>query len=242
MASMIDVKRVSHHFGSYWALKDVSFSLEKGDFLFIFGASGAGKTSLLRLLYGDLPLVRGSAHVAGFDLKKLTPRQVPQLRRQVSVVFQDFKILPRRTVFENMVLPLDVRGVARAKSERRVRAVVRSLELENKADVPCRFLSGGEQQRVAIGRAVVSNPQLLLADEPTGNLDRDLSFRLMDVFRQFHTFGTTIVLATHNRELVESFPGSKAIMLRDAKVVGANWSGGKQPPGTETAAAAEAPW
>jgi cell division transport system ATP-binding protein len=179
--------------------------------------------------------------VAGFDLKKLSARQAPQLRRQVSVVFQDFKIMPERTVAENVILPLEVRGVPRAKAQRRVRAVVRSLELENKADAPCRFLSGGEQQRVAIARAVVSNPQLLLADEPTGNLDRDLSFRLMDVFRQFHTFGTTIVLATHDRELVESFPGAKAIMLRNGKVVGANWPGGEQPPDARRTTE-EAPW
>jgi cell division transport system ATP-binding protein len=229
MVEMVGVRRVSHNFGQHWALKDVSFSLDKGDFLFVFGASGAGKTSLLRLLYADLPLVRGAANVAGFDLKRLKPRQVPLLRRQVSVVFQDFKILPHRTVAENVILPLEVRGVMRSKAKRRVRAVLNSMELENKADLPCRYLSGGEQQRVAIARAVVSNPQLLLADEPTGNLDRDLSFRLMEVFRQFHTFGTTIVLATHNRELVESFPGAKAIMLRGGKVLGANWAGGQQP-------------
>lgn len=241
MSAMIDVRRISYNFGAHWALKDVSFTLDKGDFLFVFGASGAGKTSLLRLLYADLPLKRGTANVAGFDLKNLSTRQIPHLRRQVSVVFQDFKIMPHRTVAENVVLPLEVRGVPKAKAQRRVRAVVRSLELENKVDVACRFLSGGEQQRVAIARAVVSNPQLLLADEPTGNLDRDLSFRLMDVFRQFHTFGTTIVLATHNRELVESFPGAKAIMLRNSKVVGANWAGGQQPAGAEENAAPEAP-
>jgi cell division transport system ATP-binding protein len=234
---MIKVSRLSHNFGRHWALKDVSFSLDKGDFLFVFGPSGAGKTSLLRLLHAALPLQRGAAMVAGYDLKKIRTREVPLLRRQVGVVFQDFKILPERSVFANVALPLEVRGAPAERIERRVRAVLRSLDLDDKQDCACARLSGGEQQRVAIARSVVVNPQLILADEPTGNLDRDLSFRLMEVFRQFHTFGTTVVLATHDRELVESFPGARAIMLRGGRVVGANWPGGEQPAGVVQAGA-----
>jgi len=217
---MVRVDRVSYTFGTQWALKDVSFSLDKGEFLFLSGPSGAGKTTLLRLLYASLPLNRGAAEVAGFQLKGLKRRDVPRLRRQVSVVFQDFKILPRRTVWDNVALPLEVRGMARLHTERRVRAVLRSLELDRKANCPCSELSGGEQQRVAIARAVVINPQLLLADEPTGNLDRDLAQRLMEVFTQFHSFGTTIILATHNRDLFKAPARARVIELRDGAVTG----------------------
>ncbi len=208
---MVAVQRLSHNFGSHWALKDVSFTLGKGEFLFLFGPSGAGKTSLLRILHAALPLTRGLAMVAGFDLRKLSRADVPRLRRQVSVVFQDFKIMPERSVAENVALPLEVRGMSGAQIQRRVRAVLRSLELENKAGCACATLSGGEQQRVAVARAIVVNPKVLLADEPTGNLDHDLSIRLMEVFSQFHQFGTTIIVATHDRSLL-SIPKNAQVL------------------------------
>lgn len=221
---MVRVRHVSHNFGTHWALKNISFSLDKGDFLYLTGPSGAGKTTLLRLLYGSLPLVRGSAEVAGFELKGLRRGGIAQLRRQVSVVFQDFKILMDRSVAANVALPLEVRGMARPTVRKRVSAVLRSLGLENKALCPCSELSGGEQQRVAIARAIVPNPQLLLADEPTGNLDLDLARHLMEVFKQFHTYGTTVVLATHNREVIRAVPGAKRLELRGGYPVAANWS------------------
>jgi cell division transport system ATP-binding protein len=218
--NIVDVRRVSHNFGTHWALKDVSLSLEKGGFLFLTGPSGAGKTTLLRLLYGSLPLTRGAAEVAGFQLKGLKKTRLPQLRRQVSVVFQDFRVLPDRTVAENVALPLEVRGEKRRTIDRRVNAVLRSLNLSSKSRCLCAELSGGEQQRVAIARSIVVNPKLLLADEPTGNLDLDLAMHLMDVFKQFHTFGTTIILATHNREIVRSVPHARRLELADGQVIG----------------------
>jgi len=221
--TMVRVRHVSHNFGEHWALKNVSFSLNKGDFLFLSGPSGAGKTTLLRLLYASLPLIRGQAEVAGFQLKDLPRRRQVQLRRQVSVVFQDFKILPDRTVAANVMLPLEVRGMPARTAIKRVNAVLRSLGLEKKALCRCSELSGGEQQRVAIARAIVINPQLLLADEPTGNLDRDLAMHLMEVFKQFHTFGTTVILATHNRDVVDRVPGAKRLELKDGQVANANW-------------------
>jgi cell division transport system ATP-binding protein len=224
---MLDARHLSYNFGAHWALKNVGFALDKGDFLFLFGPSGAGKTTLLRLLHGSMPLIRGQATVAGFNLGKLRRREIPLLRRQVSVVFQDFKILPQRTVTQNVALALEVRGMAGTHVARRVRAVLRSLHLEGKADAKCGELSGGEQQRVAIARSIVVNPQLLLADEPTGNLDRDLAFRLMAVFSQFHTFGTTVILATHNRELLSCIQGAKVLCLEDGMVRDANWPGGR---------------
>lgn len=222
--AMISLRHVSHNFGGHWALKNISLDLGKGEFLFLVGPSGAGKTTLLRILHGAVALQRGQAVVCGFDLHAISPRSIPLLRREVSVVFQDFKILPERSVFANVALALEVRNMPRPLLERRVRAVLRGLDLEAKARVPCAELSGGEQQRVAIARAVVVGPQLLLADEPTGNLDRELAMRLMSLFMQFHAHGSTIVLATHNQELLSCLPQAKILHLEDGAVAWANWA------------------
>lgn len=222
---MIDVRHLSHNFGSHWALKDCSFHLNRGEFLFLSGPSGAGKSTMLNLLFASLPVQRGEAVVAGFNLNKITGHQVPLLRRQVSVVFQDFKILHNKTVYENVVLPLQVRGMSRTHADRRVKAVVRALGLERRINVHCGQLSGGEQQRVAVARAFVVNPKVLLADEPTGNLDHDLSFRLMDMFKQFQAYGTTMIVATHSRELLLRHPEARVLRLEDGQITWANWPG-----------------
>ncbi|MDR1242085.1 MAG: cell division ATP-binding protein FtsE [Deltaproteobacteria bacterium] len=222
---MIEVRHLSHSFGPHWALKDCSFQLQKGEFLFLSGPSGAGKTTLLRLLFAGIPVQRGEVRVAGFALNQIKDSAVPLLRRQVSVVFQDFKILPDRSVYDNVILPLQVRGLGRVHSDRRVRAVVRALGLDSRIHLLCGELSGGEQQRVAVARAFVVNPKVLLADEPTGNLDADLSFRLMDLFKQFQAYGTTMIVATHSQELVKRHPEAKIIRLEDGKITGANWPG-----------------
>ena len=219
---------MSHSFGSFWALKDITFRLAKGEFLFLSGPSGAGKTTLLRTLYGAIPLQRGEAHVAGFNLAKLPSGQVPLLRRQVSVVFQDFKILPSRSVWANIALPLEVRGLAAKHIERRVRAVAKALTLDGRLHTPCGELSGGEQQRVAVARSFVVNPRVLLADEPTGNLDPDLSLRLMDLFMQFQAYGTTVIFATHSHELLRRHPSAKLLRLEEGRITYANWPGAIQ--------------
>lgn len=229
---MIQVRHVSHNFGPYWALKDCSFSVEQGDFVFLTGPSGAGKSTLLRLLYASLPIQRGEVCVAGMDLKKLPSSRTPLLRRQVGVVFQDFKILPQRTVRANISLPLQVRGLASQHLERRVRAVSRALGLDRLLEQKCGSLSGGEQQRVAIARAFVVNPKVLLADEPTGNLDKELSFRLMELFKQFQTYGATVIFATHSTELLRRHPDAHMMRLEQGMLTEANWPGARifQPP------------
>jgi len=215
---MVNVERLSYNFGAYWALKDISFNLEKGEFLFLTGHSGAGKTTLLRLLYGALPVERGRASVAGFQLNDLKRRNIPKLRRKVGVVFQDFKILPKRTVFDNVAIALEVRGMPRTNVERRVRAIIRALGLETKSYSLCERLSGGEQQRVAIARSMVPNPELILADEPTGNLDVDLTMHLMEIFKQFHTYGTSVIMATHSPEVLECVPNARILHLQDGHI------------------------
>ncbi len=224
---MIHVRHLSHSFGPLWALKDCTFSLEKGDFLFLSGPSGAGKTTLLRLLYAALPIQRGEAEVAGMNVRDIPAGKVPELRRQVGVVFQDFKILPFRSVRENIALPLEVRGLARQHIERRVRAVSRALGLDGRLNLSCGAISGGEQQRVAIARAFVVNPQVLLADEPTGNLDPELSFRLMELFKQFQAYGATVIFATHSTELMRRHPSARVMRLEGGMIIQANWPGAR---------------
>lgn len=221
---MIEVRHLSHNFGPYWALKDCTFKLGKGDFLFLTGPSGAGKSTLLRLLFADLAVQRGNASVAGFSLANIKNNQIPLLRRSVSVVFQNFKILPYRSVYDNVILPLQVRGMKHSHADHRVKAVVRALELEKRLHTACGELSGGEQQRVAVARSFVVNPQVLLADEPTGNLDPDLSFKLMDLFKQFQAYGTTMIVATHSQELLQRHPEAKIIRLEEGAIKQANWA------------------
>lgn len=223
---MIKVAHMSYSFGPLWALKDITFSLAKGEFLFLSGPSGAGKTTLLRTLYGALPLQRGEARIAGFTLNnKLATKQIALLRRDVSVVFQDFKILPDRTVWANIAIALEVRGLGPVHVERRVRAVSKALGLDGRLHTLAGELSGGEQQRVAVARSFVVNPRVLLADEPTGNLDPDLSLRLMDLFMQFQAYGTTIVFATHSHELLRRHPTARLMRLEEGMVTYANWPG-----------------
>ncbi|NDV19942.1 cell division ATP-binding protein FtsE [Pseudodesulfovibrio sp. JC047] len=216
---MVNVEHLSYNFGAYWALKDISFSLDKGEFLFLTGHSGAGKTTLLRLLYGALPMTRGRASVAGFQLNALKKRHIPQLRRKVGVVFQDFKILLDRTVFDNVAMALEVRGMPRTHLERRVRAIIRAMGLETKSYSICERLSGGEQQRVAIARSMVANPELILADEPTGNLDIELTMHLMEIFKQFNTYGTSVIMATHSHKVLECVPNARILHLHDGHLM-----------------------
>jgi len=179
-------------------LTDVNFRVDVGEFVFLIGKTGTGKSSLLKLLYGDLPLHSGQGTIVGFDLNKLKDKEIPLLRRKLGVVFQDFKLLPDRTLFDNLSFVLKATGwKGKTKIKERVAEV---LELVNVTSSDQKFpfeLSGGEQQRVAIARALLNHPELIIADEPTGNLDPETSQEIMHLFRKLHTGGISIVMATH---------------------------------------------
>lgn len=186
------------------ALQNISFSVAKGEFVFLTGPSGAGKTSLLRLMYGALTPSRGQVLIDGQNVSRLTSSQLPFLRRSIGVVFQDFKLLQNRTVFENVAITLEVQGGgSKADISKRVMHILRQMGMESKISLTPQRLSGGEQQRVALARALVNEPKILLADEPTGNLDDANKMQIMNIFKEANVRGTTVVVATHDRRLIE---------------------------------------
>lgn len=186
------------------ALNGVTLQIPKGDFVFLTGPSGAGKTTLLRLLYGALTPTRGEVLIDGQNISRLTPSQIPYLRRSIGVVFQDFKLLPTRTVFENVAITLEVLGWGRADTGKKVMHTLRQMGLESRINMTPQRLSGGEQQRVALARALVNDPKILLADEPTGNLDDANKNQIMNIFKEANVRGTTVVVATHDRRLIDN--------------------------------------
>jgi len=200
--------------GDQYALSDVTLTVAKGDFLFLIGPSGAGKSTLLKLIFYAEEATRGQILVDGINLQRLKRSKIPHLRRKIGVVFQDFKLLGERSAFANVALALEAVGHPRSYIDKKVRHVLRLVGLDGKEHQLTRRLSGGEQQRVAIARAVVPDPVLVLADEPTGNLDDAITMGILDLFREINLRGTTVVVATHNRNLIERVPAAKVAMLR----------------------------
>jgi len=207
-------------------LSGVNLHLEAGEMAFITGHSGAGKSTLLKLIGLLERATRGQVWVNGHNLNKLKARDIPYHRRSVGMIFQDHRLLHDRTVFDNIALPLVVGGMAHAEIRRRVRAALDKVSLLNKERVFPITLSGGEQQRVGIARALVSKPPVLLADEPTGNLDPGLSREIMDLFMQFNQVGVTLLVATHDVELVNRL-GRRIIDLRDGRINHDSGAGGR---------------
>ncbi|MCK6516631.1 cell division ATP-binding protein FtsE [Myxococcota bacterium] len=203
---MIRLYHVSKSYGSAQVLHDVTFRLSKGEFAYLTGASGAGKSTLLKLLYGAEAPSSGKLLVGGVDASKLGPARLPLLRRNLGVIFQDFKLIPNRTVFDNVGLALEVIGAERREISRRVNAVLNVVGLGGKGERRPLDLSGGEQQRVAIARAIVNDPAVLLADEPTGNLDGAMAVEVMEILLSINLRGTTVLIATHDNGLMERFP------------------------------------
>ncbi len=201
-----------------YALRDLTITIDKGEFLFLTGPSGAGKSTFLRLLLrAELPS-EGELRVAGRDLETLGASDVQAYRRTVGFVFQDFRLIPRLTVFQNVSFVMRVLGVPVAAQQRRTFQVLKWVGLQHRMNAQPEELSGGEQQRVAIARALVNEPQIVLADEPTGNLDPDLSLEIMNLFREINARGTTVVVATHDRELIRRV-GRKAVTLDHGRIV-----------------------
>jgi cell division transport system ATP-binding protein len=197
-----------------FGIRDFSITIERGEFVFLTGPSGAGKTTLLRLLFGAEQPTSGQIVVKGRNLSRMRPALLPALRRQIGVIFLDFKLLPDRSVFHNVAIPLEIDGRPHREIRARVWSIVKRLGLAQRLDHRPRMLSGGEQQRVAIARALVNDPPILLADEPTGNLDPDLARDIMDILADAHARGTTVVIATHDPTLLDRYRHRRLVLER----------------------------
>lgn len=215
---MIQMFHVYKYYGKdHVALDDINLKIEKGEFVFLVGSSGAGKSTLLKLIICEERAEQGQILIGGINISRLKENQVPFLRRNIGFVFQDFKLIRRKTVYENIALPLEIVGAPGGEIRKRVQEVLKLVQLEHRRNQFPQFLSGGEQQRVAIARALINRPSLLLADEPTGNLDEFLSVEIMDLLKNIHISGTTVIVATHNQHLTTKM-GKRTILLQKGKI------------------------
>lgn len=221
---MIKFQNVSKKFGSTLALQDISFEVQPGEFVFITGPSGSGKTTLVRLLNGELSIDGGEITLGETDISKLKKHQIPQLRQSLGIVFQDFKLIPNLTIFENVAVALRVRNVSSSQIHHRVHELLQQVGLEHRHDVFPSQMAGGELQRACLARAVVGNPTVILADEPTGNLDPATSWQIMQLFEQINQQGNTILMSTHNMDIVNSMK-KRVIHLDHGKLVSDNTTG-----------------
>ena len=217
---MIETQSLTKIYGREdYALRDLTLKIEKGEFAFLSGPSGAGKSTLLRLLLLQERPTAGSVTVGDRDLSTLSPAEIQAYRRTVGFVFQDFKLIPSKTIFENVAFVLRVLGQPVEQQRRRTYQVLKWVGLQHRHNAFPLELSGGEQQRVAVARALVNEPHLVLADEPTGNLDPDLSLEIMNLFRDINASGTTVLVATHDRELIK-WVGRRVIQLEHGRLAG----------------------
>lgn len=215
---MIQIFRVSKSYGTIKALDDINLRMRKGEFVFVTGPSGAGKTTLLRIIFGTAKPTSGQILISGINLNRISRLKLDLLRRKIGFVFQDFKLLKSKTIFQNVALALEVTGERPTIIRKKTHQALRAVGLSGKEKAFPLELSGGEQQRVAIARAIINEPMLLLADEPTGNLDPDITKEIMVLFRSVNLRGTTLLIATHNRELLRD-TGQRIIVLDKGRVV-----------------------
>ena len=216
--TILELKNVSIFQGDSIVLSHVNFEMKKGDFVYLIGKTGSGKSSFMKTLYGDLGLVKGEGHVVGFDLKTLKEDDIPFLRRKLGIVFQDFKLLPDRTVNGNLEFVLRATGWKdKTEIASRIEKVLSKVGMKTKGFKFPHELSGGEQQRIAIARALLNDPELILADEPTGNLDPQTSVEVMEVLQEINKNGRTILMATHDYALLLKYP-SKTLKCDENKV------------------------
>ncbi|MEA3361728.1 MAG: cell division ATP-binding protein FtsE [Thermodesulfobacteriota bacterium] len=217
---MIQLYNVTKKYGGdSVAVKDLTLQIGKGEFLYITGASGAGKTTLLRMLYAAEKPTRGQILIDRQNVSRIHSRKIPYLRRKIGVVFQDFKLLQSRTVYENVAFALEAQGKKRYEVSKKVYQAIKEVGLEHRLQRKPLELSGGEQQRIAIARALVVDPLILLADEPSGNLDQEVTFEIMNLFKRANARGTTVLLATHDHSLNQRFP-RRVLTLDQGKLVG----------------------
>lgn len=218
MSDLIDIQSVSKHYGSIKALSGVSFKIKSGEFVCLVGPSGAGKTTLIRLLICEEKPTSGRILISERDIHLLPKKEIPFYRRKIGVVFQDFKLLPKKTVYENVAYALEVCGVSNNLIKKRVPEVLELVGLSHRAGSYPEELSGGEKQRTALARALVHKPKILIADEPTGNLDPKTSWEIIDLLLRINQRGTTVILATHNRDIVDVL-NKRVIALKAGRVV-----------------------
>lgn len=215
---MIQLFHVWKYYARRPALSDVTLQIEKGEFVLLMGASGAGKTTLLKLLFCAERADEGQILIQGKNVARITPSGIPYLRRAMGFVFQDFRLLQKKTVFDNVALPLLVQGLSSFDIRRKVSEALKAVGLEHRKESRPAMLSAGEQQRACIARAIVNGPLILLADEPTGNMDPDLSAEIMELFKTINARGTTLLIATHNRQVVEQV-NRRVVTLAEGKLV-----------------------
>lgn len=216
MLIMTDVSKV--YPGGSVALQEVNVHIEPGEFVFVVGPSGAGKSTFIKMLFREVLPTTGSIFVNGTDIMALTPKEIPYMRRQLGIIFQDYRLLPDRTVYENVAFAMQVIEAPHRKIKRQVLNVLDLVGLRHRSDAYPNELSGGEQQRIAIARAIVNDPLLVIADEPTGNLDPETSWDIMEIFKEINATGTTIVMATHDKEVVDAM-GKRVIAIEKGRIV-----------------------
>ena len=216
---MIRIKRLRKEYSNgVVALDDINLTIDRNEFVYLVGSSGAGKSSLLSMLFrADIPTT-GEIYIDNMSLREITPRQIPYLRRSIGVIFQDFKLLPRRTVAENVAFALQFMNYSRSRIRRHVTQVLELVGLQEKMHCLPRELSGGEQQRICIARSIVNNPPILLADEPTGSLDPDTSWEIMHLLSKINARNTTVIVATHNKGIVDDLR-KRVVALENGRIV-----------------------